>query len=59
MADSVNQYLAMGCPSYEKSHLSTTATLFCRHCGKVQLYSKIPWKSKIIIHLMSDPKGNS
>ena len=52
-ADSVNQYSAMGCPSDERSHLSTKATFFCPqggHCGEVQLYLKIPWKSKIIMY---------
>ena len=47
------QYLAMRCPNYKRSHLSTKATFFCPqgdHCGEVQLYLKIPWNFKIIMY---------
>ena len=54
-ADSDNQYLAMGCQmTKDLDHLSTKVTFFCPeggHCGEVQLYLKIPWKSKIIMYI--------
>ena len=40
-------------PKLRKISLSTTASFFCPqggHCGEVQLYLKIPWKSKIIMY---------
>ena len=37
----------------KRSYLSTTATFSCPqgdHCGEVQLYLKIPWRSQIIMY---------
>ena len=48
-ADSVNQLLILSYGVHKLLKISKTVTSFCPqagHCGEVQKYLKIPWKSK-------------
>ena len=48
---STNTWL-WGAQIKKRSHLSTTAAFFCPqgdHCGEVQLYLKISWRSQILL----------